>query len=53
MGTLLLVPGYNGDGRDLIGEGGSWSNFADAHHLVLVAPTFKTTKEEAHSGKGY
>ncbi len=31
----------------------AWSEFADREGLVLVAPTFKTTKDEAHSCKGY
>lgn len=49
--VLALIPGYNGDGRAMIDK--AWSEFADREGLVLVAPTFKTTKEEVHSGKGY
>ncbi len=48
---LVLVPGYNGDGKAMIDA--AWSEFADREGLVLVTPTFKTTKEEVHSGKGY
>lgn len=50
--VLLLIPGYNGEGRGML-ESGPWARFADEQHMVLVGPTFKTTPEEMHSGRGY
>ena len=52
-GILLLVPGCNGDGRGMLGEGGPWAQFSDELHLVLVGASFKTTLEEVHSRRGY
>jgi poly(3-hydroxybutyrate) depolymerase len=50
--VLLLIPGYNGDGRDMLNDTG-WARFADKEHLILVAPTFKTTPQELDKRQGY
>jgi len=38
-GTLVLVPGSNGDGRAMA-EDSVWQGFAAAHHLAIVACRF-------------
>ena len=50
-GVLLLVPGFNGSGMDLLN--GSWASFADTCGLVLLAPTFHSSGEEVHHRQGY
>jgi pimeloyl-ACP methyl ester carboxylesterase len=52
-GVLVVVPGFNGDGRDWLRDGGGWAEFAEQEKLVLVAPTFKTNEEEIHARHGY
>jgi dienelactone hydrolase len=39
QGTLVLVPGSNGDGRDQV-EDPAWQSFARRHHLALVGCQF-------------
>lgn len=48
---LLLVPGFNGSGLDMLDAG--WRDFAEKNRLVLLAPTFKTSLAELQTGKGY
>jgi predicted esterase len=57
-GTLILCPGHNGNGEEMIGEAG-WSNFARKENLNLVGLSFasddnalgqKYFKAEAGSG---
>lgn len=48
---LLLVPGYNGSGEEMLDV--RWRAFAEKHGLVLLAPTFRTTPEELRRGRGY
>ncbi len=50
-GVLLLVPGYNGSGKQMLNA--AWSRFADECGLILLAPTFKTTAEEIRNRQGY
>jgi len=51
-GVLLLVPGFNGDGRMFLNQQ-AWIRFADREGLLLVSPAFQTNMEEIHSRKGY
>jgi pimeloyl-ACP methyl ester carboxylesterase len=50
-GILVLVPGYNGAGQDLLD--GRWKAFAEKHDLVLLAPSFQAVGDENNRGKGY
>lgn len=50
-GVLVLVPGYNGAGQDLLD--GRWKAFAEKHDLVLLAPSFRALGNENNQGKGY
>ena len=57
-GILILVPGRNGNGRDLIIRD-EWTHFADTHHLALCGLSFSSPKDRiedsysnAHSGSG-
>lgn len=50
--VLLLVPGYNGSGRELVIDAG-WIRFAEERGLLLLAPSFRTTPEELKRRKGY
>jgi len=52
LGLLLLVPGFNGDGRMFLNEG-AWIRFSDEKGMILVSPSFHTTPEEARAGTGY
>ena len=51
-GVLLLVPGFNGDGRMFLQEP-IWTHFADQEDLILVSPSFHTTLEEIQANEGY
>jgi pimeloyl-ACP methyl ester carboxylesterase len=48
---LLLVPGYNGSGREMLDAG--WTKFAQNHGVVLLSPTFETSLAELQAAKGY
>jgi pimeloyl-ACP methyl ester carboxylesterase len=50
-GVLVLVPGYNGKGEQMLD--GRWKTFATKHGLVLLAPTFHAEGKENNEGKGY
>jgi dienelactone hydrolase len=50
-GVLVLVPGYNGKGEQMLDA--RWKAFATKHDLVLLAPTFHAEGMENHTGKGY
>jgi len=49
--VLLLVPGYNGSGARMLTP--QWESFAAKNHLVLLAPTFRTSPEELQIRHGY
>ena len=49
--VLVLVPGYNGSGRDMLDAG--WTEFAEREGLVLLAPTFETNVGELRRAEGY
>lgn len=49
--VLLLVPGYNGSGPEMLTT--EWKNFANKYHLMLLAPTFTTSPEELKNRQGY
>lgn len=51
MRVLVLVPGYNGSGRDLLTA--DWTGFAEREGVVLLAPTFRTSPGELARGAGY
>ena len=51
-GLLLLIPGFNGPGEAMLDD--RWKQFADQHHLILLAPTFTSVRpEELHNDRGY
>lgn len=50
-GVLVLVPGYNGTGEQMLDA--RWKAFAMRHRLVLLAPTFHAEGNENNEGKGY
>lgn len=50
-GVLVLVPGYNGNGEQMLDA--RWKEFATKHDLVLLAPTFRAEGQENNEGKGY
>ena len=50
-GVLVLVPGYNGRGEQMLDA--RWKAFATKHELVLLAPTFQAEGKENNEGKGY
>ena len=50
-GVLVLVPGYNGKGEQMLD--GRWKKFAEKNHLILLAPTFQAEGRENNEGKGY
>lgn len=50
-GVLVLVPGYNGKGEQMLD--GRWKGFAEKNALVLLAPTFLAEGDENNRGKGY
>ncbi len=52
VGLLLLVPGFNGDGRMFLSQE-AWTRFADQQRVVLVSPSFHTTPDEIREGRGY
>ena len=50
-GVLVLVPGYNGKGEQMLD--GRWKKFAEKNALVLLAPSFHAEGNENNQGKGY
>ena len=50
-GVLVLVPGYNGKGEEMLDP--RWKEFAAKNGLVLLAPTFRAEGQENNGGKGY
>ncbi|NJR42902.1 MAG: hypothetical protein HC767_09830 [Akkermansiaceae bacterium] len=50
-GVLVLVPGYNGKGEDMLDA--RWKAFAEKNELVLLAPTFQAKGNENNEGRGY
>jgi dienelactone hydrolase len=50
-GVLVLVPGYNGKGEQMLDA--RWKTFSTIHDLVLLAPTFHAEGNENNEGKGY
>ncbi len=50
-GVLVLVPGYNGKGEQMLDA--HWRAFAEKENLVLLAPTFHAEGNENNMGKGY
>jgi poly(3-hydroxybutyrate) depolymerase len=50
-GVLVLIPGYNGKGEQMLDA--RWKAFATKHGLVLLAPTFRAEGKENNDGKGY
>ena len=50
-GVLVLVPGYNGKGEQMLDA--RWKAFATKNDLVLLAPTFRAEGKENNEGKGY
>ena len=50
-GVLVLVPGYNGKGEQMLD--GRWKAFAEKNALVLLAPTFHAEGDENNRGQGY
>jgi poly(3-hydroxybutyrate) depolymerase len=50
-GVLVLVPGYNGKGEEMLDA--RWKAFATKNGLVLLAPTFHAKGNENNEGKGY
>ena len=50
-GVLVLVPGYNGDGKRMLDQ--RWKTFAEKNGLVLLAPTFNAEGHENNEGRGY
>ncbi len=50
-GVLVLVPGYNGSGGQMLDA--RWRAFAAKHGLILLAPTFHAEGKENNQGKGY
>jgi dienelactone hydrolase len=50
-GVLVLVPGYNGKGGQMLDA--RWKAFATKQGLVLLAPTFHAEGKENNEGKGY
>ena len=51
MGVLVLVPGYNGDGDQMLDQ--RWKTFAEKNGLILLAPTFRAEGRENNEGRGY
>ncbi len=52
VSVLLLVPGFNGDGRKFLSQEAG-TRFADQQGVVLVSPSFHTTVDEIRAGRGY
>ena len=50
-GVLVLVPGYNGSGKQMLDA--RWEAFAEKNRLVLLAPTFIAEGMENNEGRGY
>ncbi len=50
-GALVLVPGYNGKGEQMLDA--RWRAFAEKENLILLAPTFHAEGNENNLGKGY
>ncbi len=50
-GVLVLVPGYNGKGDQMLDA--RWKEFAVKNDLVLLAPTFHAEGKENNEGRGY
>lgn len=51
-GTLVLCPGQNGNGQELI-ENRSWVQFAAQEHLNLVGLSFASTDSALANNQGY
>jgi poly(3-hydroxybutyrate) depolymerase len=49
--VLVLVPGYNGKGEQMLDA--RWKAFAEKNQLVMLAPTFRAAGNENNMGKGY
>jgi len=50
--VLVLCPGANGEGKDLI-EAAAWMDFAKQNQLGLVGLSFASTVTAIHDGSGY
>lgn len=50
--VLVLCPGFNGNGRNLIRRP-EWIDFAKTHDLGLVGLSFASPREAVHDGTGY
>ena len=50
--VLLLCPGFNGDGEDLVRHR-AWQEFARANNLVLCTLSFASPEEEILARRGY
>lgn len=50
-GVLVLMPGYNGLGKQMLDE--RWKAFATKEQLILLAPTFSAAGNENNLGRGY
>jgi pimeloyl-ACP methyl ester carboxylesterase len=50
--VLILCPGYNGNGRDLLNDE-KWREFAKAHRLTLAGLSFASNPELFRLGRGY
>lgn len=49
---LVLCPGQNGDGADLVSDE-KWRTFSEANNLAILVPGFVSGDEDLKSGKGY
>ncbi|HEY5813441.1 MAG TPA: hypothetical protein VIT23_12415 [Terrimicrobiaceae bacterium] len=50
--ALVLIPGVNGNGRELI-LSPSWQEFAKEHRLALLGLSFASPMNAIHDGSGY
>lgn len=51
-GALIVVPGLNGDGRDVFLDM-KWRSFAKEHGLFLIGVSFASVIDGLRAGKGY
>lgn len=51
-GALIVVPGVNGDGREVLKDSG-WFNFAKENSLLLVGVSFASSIHDLQNGYGY
>ncbi|WP_343028708.1 hypothetical protein [Akkermansia muciniphila] len=49
---LILVPGFNGNGKTLVAEA-KWQNYAVKNKLLLIGISFASKIEDIQNGKGY